>query len=127
MSAYADLRKAIASEVAPFAKQGATLEWSRNSRTGEAIIRLGKAEVRVVVSRTPSRHDKASAIGRVRRALRSLGLNVPPAVPKAVPAQRAKRPTQGQRIAALEAKIADIQARLDSLEAAFALPTAKAA
>ena len=127
MTAYQELRRAIAAEVSPFAKQGATLEWGRNSRTGEAIIRRGEANVRVVVSRTPILHDKASAIGRVRRALRSLGLDVPPAAPRVAPAKPRKRPTQGQRIAALEARIAELQARLQSFEAAFALPNAKAA
>lgn len=116
MSAYSDLRNAITREVAHYAAAGATLAWAGNSRMAEVIIRRGESERRVTVSKTPTRYDKASAIGRVRRALREVGVQdvATPAV--RTPKPKPKRPTQGERIKALEATVAGLLARVETLE-----------
>lgn len=116
MSAYSDLRNAITREVSHYAAAGATLAWAGNARMAEAIIKLGGSERRVSVSKTPSRYDKASAIGRVRRALREVGVQdvATPAV--MAPKPKPNRPTQGERVAALEATVAGLVARVETLE-----------
>jgi len=110
-----DLRTAITKEMAK--APGATLSWGRSPRAGEAIIRLGQVERRVVYSREASRHDKASAIGRVRRALSEIGIKVetPPAEPEK-PRRKRKPRTHERRIKALEATVAALVERIASLE-----------
>lgn len=119
MSAYSDLRNAITREVSIYSASGATLAWAghaRNARVAEAVITRGSVERRVLVPKTPSRYDRSAAIGRVRRALREVGVQdvATPAV--RAPKPKPKRPTQGDRIKALEATVAGLVARVETLE-----------
>ncbi len=114
MSAYQDLRKAIEKEVSPH--HGVTLSWRTSPRCGEAIITRNGLERRVVFPRSPTRYDKANTIGRIRRSLRHVGVDLAPPVVRSVVDQKKKRPTQADRIAGLESRLNDALARIEVLE-----------
>ena len=122
MTAYQDLCAAISKEVAHYGRAGASLTWGSSRRVGEAIIRLADQERRVVFPRSPSRYDKANTIGRVRRALRMVGvLDVATPVAVEIPPKK-KRPSQGDRIAILEARLNDALDRIEALERSLGCP-----
>ena len=122
MSAYQDLCAAISKEVAHYGRAGASLTWGSSRRVGEAIIRLADQERRVVFPKSPSRYDKANTIGRVRRALRMVGvLDVKTPGPVDITPKK-KRPSQGDRIAILEARLKEALDRIDAMEKALECP-----
>lgn len=128
-SPYLALCATISREVAHYAKAGVVLSWGTASRNwGEAILRRGNVEARVLIARTPSRHDTESAVGRVRRALRTIGVQgvgsapVAKAPPKKKPAKRKKRRltrTHAHRIKQLEVALMAAVERIAALEAAM--------
>lgn len=122
MTAYQDLCAAISKEVAHYGRAGASLTWGSSRRVGEAIIKRAGQECRVVFPRSPSRYDKANTIGRVRRALRMVGV-LDVATPVAVEvAPKKRRVSQGDRIAALETALQEALNRIEAIERSIECP-----
>lgn len=110
-----DLRSAISREIALYAAAGATVAWGGGPRVTEAVIRRGDVVRRVVFSKSPGRHDRTAVIGRVRRVLRDVGVD-DVATHAVVVKPKPRRPSQGDRIKALEATVAALVTRVAEIE-----------